>query len=296
MSSALKVGSRERDTFGIKEVPQTFEPRNLQFDVGESVPKYWVDGRKSVTTFFNNLSIFFPAGERFFIASVRAHQSHVKGARLHKEVRAFCAQEGIHSREHDRYNEMLERQGYPVAELEQRVEKLLDRVTKRLPKRMQLAATAALEHFTALMAHALLEEAEKKKNIFDGAHPTMAALWKWHAAEENEHKCVAYDVYLAAGGYYGERVAVMLFASIVFWSKVFEHQAHMMKSDDTVYSVREWAKLAWGLFGNPGTLRKILPLYFLYYKPSFHPRDLDCADAIAQWKREFESSSVYQAA
>ncbi|WP_394829570.1 metal-dependent hydrolase [Pendulispora albinea] len=272
------------------------EVRNLKFDVHADVPRYWVAGRKSVTTFFNNLSIFFPAGERFFIASVRAHQKHVKGAKLHKEVRGFCAQEGIHSREHDRYNEMLERQGYPVAELEQRVERLLARVSKRLPPRMQLAATCALEHFTALMAHALLEESERSKNIFEGADPIMTALWKWHAAEENEHKSVAYDVYLAAGGHYGERVAVMVGASIIFWKKVFEHQAEMMKCDGTVYSVSEWAKLAWGLFGEPGILRKIFPLYLLYYKPSFHPRDLDCSEAIARWKKEFETSAVYHAA
>jgi len=272
------------------------EPRNLRFDVEGDIPRYWVNGRRSITTFFNNLSIFFPVGERFFIASVRAQQKHVKGARLHKEVRGFCAQEGIHSREHDRYNEMLEQQGYPVAELEQRVEKLLAHVSRRFPRRIHLAVTCALEHFTALMAHGLLEESGKKSNIFDGAHPTMAALWKWHAAEENEHKSVAYDVYLAAGGHYGERATVMVAASVIFWLKVFEHQAFLMKSDGTVYSPSEWAKLAWALFGNPGILRKILPLYLLYYKPSFHPRDLDCGDAIARWKREFETAAVYRTA
>ncbi len=272
------------------------EVRNLKFDMRD-VPKYWVDGRKSPSIFINNLSIFFPVGERFFMSTVRAHQQFVKGARLHKEVRGFCSQEGIHSREHDCYNEMLERQGYPVGRLEERVERLLGRVQKVLPKRMQLAATCALEHFTALMAHALLKETSEDVNVFENADATMAALWRWHAAEESEHKAVAYDVYLAAGGHYAERVVVMLFASIVFWAYVFRHQAIMMKADGILYSAREWAQLAWALFGtNPGMLRKILPLYFLYYKPSFHPNDLDCSKALEAWKREFESSQVYHAA
>ena len=59
------------------------EVRNLKFDM-RNVPKFWGDGRKSPSIFINNLSIFFPVGERFFMASVRAHQQFVKGAKLHK--------------------------------------------------------------------------------------------------------------------------------------------------------------------------------------------------------------------
>ncbi|WP_394839399.1 metal-dependent hydrolase [Pendulispora rubella] len=266
--------------------------RNLRFDFSEDdVPRHWLGGRKSVTSFFDNLSIFFPLGERFFIKAVRAHHHLIKDDRLRKEVRAFCGQEGIHSREHEAYNDMLERQGYPARALEKRVEQLLDRVSARAPKRAQLAATCALEHFTALMAHAALDN-----GIFEEGHPTMAALWKWHAVEENEHKCVAFDVYLAAGGHYRERAMVMLFATAIFWAKVFEHQVEFMKCDGTLYSPVEWVRLGWHLFGKPGWLRQIIPLYFQYYRPSFHPRDLDCNPAIARWKREFESSPVYRKA
>jgi len=267
------------------------EVRNLRFDFHLDVPRHWLGGRKSVTTFFDGLSVFFPLGERFFVRSVRAHQPFVQDARLHKEVRAFCGQEGIHSREHEGYNDMLAQHGYPVREMEQRVEKLLARFSRRASKRRQLAATCALEHFTALMAHATL-----RNDVFEGAHPTMAALWKWHAVEENEHRAVAYDVYLAAGGHYRERVVVMVIASLIFWAKVFEHQVRLMRTDGTLFSLREWASLAWHLFGRPGWLRQIIPLYLQYYRPSFHPRDLDCAEAIERWKREFETSSVYRKA
>ncbi|WP_394850147.1 metal-dependent hydrolase [Pendulispora brunnea] len=265
---------------------------NLRFDFSEDdVPRHWLGGRKSVTNFFDGLSIFFPLGERFFIKAVRAHHHLIKDDRLRKEVRAFCGQEGIHSREHEGYNDMLERQGYPARALEKRVEQLLDRVSARAPKRAQLAITCALEHFTALMAHAALDN-----GIFDEGHPTMAALWKWHAVEENEHKSVAFDVYLAAGGDYRERAVVMLFATAIFWAKVFEHQVAFMRRDGILYSPAEWARLGWHLFGKPGWLRQIIPLYFQYYRPSFHPRDLDCNSAIARWKREFESSPAYRKA
>ncbi|WP_394829571.1 metal-dependent hydrolase [Pendulispora albinea] len=265
--------------------------RNLRFDVHLDVPRHWLGGRKSVTSFFDNLSVFFPLGERFFIQAVAAHQRFVRDPQLRKDVRAFCGQEGIHSREHESYNDMLAHQGYPVRDMELQVQKLLTAAARATTKRQQLAFTCALEHFTALMAHTALEN-----DVFAGAHPTMGALWKWHAVEENEHRAVAFDVYRAAGGTYGERVRCMVLASVIFWAKVLEHQIRLMRCDGTVFSLREWAQLGWFLFGKPGWLRQIIPLYLHYFRPSFHPHDLDCTAAMERWKREYATSEVYRKA
>jgi predicted metal-dependent hydrolase len=170
------------------------EVRNLKFDVGE-VPRHWHGQRKSVTAFFNNLSIFFPAGERFFIQSVKAYKDAVKEPQLARDMRTFYAQEGVHTREHVRYNTMLAEQGYPVEAMDRRVNKLLAFLKLVLFKRWQLAVTAALEHFTALMADWVLATPQTMAD----ADPNMAALWRWHAAEENEHKAVAFDVFRTIG-------------------------------------------------------------------------------------------------
>lgn len=260
------------------------EFRNLVFAVGTStVPRHWHGGRRSVTTFFDALSTFFPEGERFFIASVRAFDRRVTDDALREAVRGFCAQEGAHRREHDRYNRLLTAQGYPVASMEAGVERLLGRVSRHLPKRWQLAATCALEHFTALMAHMLLED----PRVLEGADATMAALWRWHAAEENEHKSVAFDVYRAAGGTEPERVAIMAAASLIFWAKLIEHQARMMAVDGTAGSLAEWAALGRYLFIDPGPMAKLVPYYLRYYRPGFHPRDIDSNALIEAWKRGY---------
>ncbi len=93
---------------------QPFKVRNLQFPVDASRPRFWYDGQKAVSAFYDNLSVFFPKGERFFVASVIAHRHHVKDAALLEAVKAFCGQEGCHGREHERYNELLKAQGYPI--------------------------------------------------------------------------------------------------------------------------------------------------------------------------------------
>jgi predicted metal-dependent hydrolase len=268
------------------------EVRNVRFDIGPEVPRHWLDGRKSVTTFLDNLSIFFPVGERFFIASVRAHSKHLSDPRLLEDVRLFCGQEGVHGREHDQYNEHLERQGYRAREMESRVDRLLKRVTKLVPARLRLGATCALEHFTSLMAHMLLAD----PRVLEGANEQMAALWKWHSAEENEHKSVAYDVFVAAGGTYPERVATMVLASLIFWAKVFEHQVRMMRVDGTATSLAEWSALVRWLFVEPGAIARMIPLYFQYYRPGFHPDDIDATALFEAWKREYESAGVYRQA
>jgi hypothetical protein len=265
------------------------EVRNLQFAVGDQVPRYWHGGRKSVTLFFNNLSVFFPVGERFFIASMKAHKDVIRDPKLAAEARAFFAQEGIHSREHVRYNAMLRDQGYPIEAMELRVDKLLKLVTKLTPTRMQLGVTCALEHFTALMADLLLGD----DKLLEGADPVMARLWRWHAAEENEHKAVAFDVFKAAGGTYPERVWTMIGATLIFWAKVLEHQARMMKADGLLFSFKEWRALGRFLFVSPGGLGRLVPTYFSYYRPSFHPWDHDNTAMLEAWKLEIENAPEY---
>lgn len=257
----------------------TLEIRNLSFATGADVPRHWHGGRRSVTRFFDNLSIFFPEGERFFVASVRAHRRVIEAdAELRRQVRAFCGQEGVHGREHRGYNAMLREQGIDVAAMEREVVTIL-RLARMLPKRQQLAATCALEHFTALMGHVILRD----PRLLEGADETMAALWRWHAAEENEHKSVAFDVFLAAGGTYPERALVMLVASAVFWAKVVEQQARFMAADGDLFSAAEWIALARYLFVDPGGMGEMWRLWLEWFRPGFHPSDIDSAPELHAW-------------
>jgi predicted metal-dependent hydrolase len=264
--------------------------RNLRFDLENgALPRHWHGGRRSVTSFFDSLSVFFPAGERFFVQSVRAYQNDIKDDALRHEVRTFCAQEGIHSREHESYNDRLKREGYPVARMEARVEKLLKRLSKHAPKEIQLGVTCALEHFTALMGHLLLGNPE----LLEGAHPEMAAMWRWHAAEENEHKCLPYDVFKAVGGHYTIRVATMLGATAIFWTRVIGHQAEMMQADGTAFSPEEWWAVLKFLFIEPGGMFQLWGMYFQYFRPGFHPMDIDSTALLDAWRAEYAESPVY---
>jgi len=258
--------------------------RNLRFGLGPAVPRYWHGGQRAISLYFNNLSMFFPAGERFFIASVKAHAASIHDPELLRDVRAFCGQEGVHSREHARYNRMLDAQGYPAADLERRIEARLRRIAGRISTRHQLAITCALEHFTAIMGETVLAD----PRILAGADEAMAALWRWHAAEENEHKAVAFDVYESVGGGYFERVWAMLGATFLFWLFVSIQQVRLMRADGCLWSLREWASLAGFLFLTPGPMRHVITKYFPYFKPHFHPWQLGDRQHLMAWRRQTE--------
>lgn len=270
---------------------ESLEIRNLRFDL-DGVPRYWHGDRRSVTLFMNNLSVFFPPGERFFIASVKACSKRLEDEKLRKDVKLFSGQESVHSREHIAYNGMLEGQGYPVRSMEEGVERLLALATWALPRRSQLAITCALEHFTALMAELLLAD----DRLMEGAHPAMAALWRWHAAEENEHKAVAFDVYRAVHGSYAVRVSTMFFVTLVFWAYVIVQQFRFMWVDGCAFSLREWWVLVRHLFVEPGGMGRLARPYLSYYRPGFHPWDHDNQALLDAWKAELGRSPVYESA
>lgn len=261
--------------------PDQIQIRNLHFGLGPKVPRYWHGGRRAVSLFFDNLSTFFPAGERFFIASVKAHASLIHDHELLRDVRAFCGQEGVHSREHVRYNRLLDAQGYPAADMERRLEERLRRIAGRISVRRQLAITCALEHFTAIMGETVLAD----PRILDGADEEMAALWRWHAAEENEHKAVAFDVYERVGGTYFERVQAMLAATFMFWLFVSIQQVRLMYVDGCLWSLREWASLWRFLFVTPGPMRQVIAKYFPYFRPHFHPWQLGDRELLMAWRQ-----------
>src|SRR5262245_25136980 len=170
--------------------------RDIRFDLDGCDMGAWHPAGRHVSHFFNALSIFFPEGETFFIDAVAHYKDRIQSPRLKAEVKAFTGQEGFHSREHRRYNRAVARGGLPVQALEAHIERHLETLRARLSPEEALGVTIALEHFTAIMADALLSD----DRTLEGADPRLAAVWRWHAIEETEHKAVAYDVYTQAVG------------------------------------------------------------------------------------------------
>ena len=249
-------------------------PRDRRFGREAATPRLWHGGRVEATAIYNALSTTFPKGEAFFVESVRQFRDGVP-PKLADEIKAFTTQEAIHSREHDAFNKRASEGGYDLSKLEAQVEKRLA-ITKGKPAVVSLAATMALEHFTAILAHQLLADPRH----LEGADKDTAELWRWHAAEEIEHKGVAYDTWLHATRHWPRskrwklKARVMLYVTRNFLVDRTAGALELMRQDG-VTGPRAWRLLLAYLWVRPGMFRKIAAAWFKFFLPRFHPWNED---------------------
>ena len=261
----------------------TITPRDRRFGRDEATPRLWHGGKIEATALYNALSATFPVGEAFFVESVRAFRDGAD-PKLAEDIRNFTTQEVVHSREHLAFNRRAADSGYDLTKLEAQVEKRLA-ITRSKPKIVSLAATMALEHFTAILAHELLADPRH----LAGADEATAALWKWHASEEIEHKGVAFDTWLhATKGWtrwkrWKVKALVMLYVTRNFVVDRTAGALELMRQDG-VAGLRAWGKLAYYALVAPGMMRKIFAAWLAYFRPGFHPWTIDDRALIADYE------------
>ncbi len=180
------------------------------------VPKHWFAGLAIPTQMVNGVNLLFPAGERFFVRSVYYYLQQIDDPALHSAVRGFGRQEGRHAKAHEDYFDTLRGHGYRIDGFLRFYHALSAWLEARSSPALRLAATAAAEHFTAIMAEGAALEVPLQQ-----AHPRMRELLYWHSAEELEHKSVAYDVLQQVAPSYRLRVAGLAIATTMLaamWS------------------------------------------------------------------------------
>lgn len=269
--------------------PPAITVRDRRFGRDGKQQRWWAGGDPVATAWFNALSATFPRGETLFVDAVKAFRDGAPPA-LAAEIRAFVRQEVNHTREHLAFNRAAEAAGYDLAAIDGRVERLLADVYAR-PRQAWLAVTMALEHFTAMFAHEFLAHPQH----FAGAEGEQAALWRWHAVEEIEHKGVAYDTWLHATRDWSRwkrwkvKSLLMLAISRRFVVYRFRDASDLLEQDG-ITGWRAKARLAWYLAGRPGILRRVFPAWCAYFLPGFHPWNVDDRHLVGRYDSEFAAA------
>ena len=260
--------------------------RRISFEEAlRDLPKHFAeDGDIVGSHLIASLSSVFPDGEDFFVRSVRHYRDQISDPALKRQVSGFIGQEAVHGREHREFNSRLDELGYPTKKIERFTKKGLAFRERIAPPASNLAATAALEHFTATLAEIILSDEQARKMI---GHAEVENLFLWHALEESEHKAVAFDVYKAIGGTERMRVLTM---KMIRWSFVIGMGLQVLVSILMDRQARRHPVEVWRSF------RKLKASSFLsrstweilkeYEAPGFHPDDRDTDELVTRWRAE----------
>ena len=254
-------------------VPEIFV-RNPRFCRNGTLRPDWLGSGPVATAWFTALSASFPRGEAYFIQSIRANHEALP-PRLAQDVAAFIAQESNHSREHDVFNRLAAQAGHDLSAIDARLAAFIAQ-TSQASNFVNLLVTACLEHFTAIIARDVLLHPD----LFAQADPEIAALWRWHALEEIEHKGVAFDLWMHIARHlsprrrYKIRCKLMLKVSIAFLLHRTRDARELLEQQGVPR--REARRLLRAyLWGRSGALRRILPAWATWLRPGFHPWDQD---------------------
>lgn len=265
--------------------PEPITVRRMDFQFGDDIPTYWFANDAYRTLMMTALSATFPEGERFFVDSVRAFRDRISDPVLQKQVSGFIGQEAHHSKEHSALNELMQRKGLPMQEINDFVKQGLGFMRKRLSPERQLAMTCALEHFTAIMAEQFMENPE----FFEQMDPRVQAIWIWHAIEESEHKAVAFDVYQQLVGDYWIRTSQMALNTVEFLFFTNFHLYRLLKAQGLHRDVRLIGKGLYQFWMQPGWFRKLGPAYREYYRRDFHPWQRNNSEKLTFWRQRLEA-------
>lgn len=260
--------------------------RRVSFDeVLADLPKHFAgDGDLIMSHVLASLSSVFPEGEDYFVRSVRHFRDEITDPDLRKAVAGFIGQEAIHGREHRAFNERLAELGYPTRIIDRWTGKGLALRERIAPPKSNLAATAALEHYTATLAETILADPEALAQI---GSPGVQKLLLWHALEEAEHKAVAFDVFQAVGGTDRMRRWTMTVTNVGFLVGMTLQTAISVLLDRTWWRnpmilVRSLRRLR----HSPFLTRDVVAQIRDYQRRDFHPDDRDTDQLLAEWREK----------
>ncbi|MDM4771852.1 metal-dependent hydrolase [Solimonas sp. SE-A11] len=178
--------------------------RRARFDFSDT-PLHWIPGDAFSTHLVNGIHLLLPAGELWFCRVYNQALPLIRDERLREDVEGFIRQEAWHARAHIGAQAYLQRHDLQTEAFLARADRLFGEVLGDAPfglKQMQrdplkrywlvlrVGLIAAIEHFTGMLGQWAMDN-----KTWDKADPVMADLFRWHLAEEVEHRCVAFDLF-----------------------------------------------------------------------------------------------------
>ena len=174
--------------------------RNVRF-AWASTPLQWMPLDPIASHLTSSLTLLLPEGERMFCETFAEALPLIKDEQLRQDVLGFIGQESMHAQTHDSaIREFLEGNGIDAKPFVAQAEYVFRTILGPRPEfgeiardqylLERLAIISGLEHMFAFLGDWVINADLEKF----GADPDMLDLYRWHGAEEVEHRNVAHDV------------------------------------------------------------------------------------------------------
>ncbi|NJO32879.1 MAG: metal-dependent hydrolase, partial [Rhodospirillales bacterium] len=121
-----------------------------------------------------------------------------RDATLAKDLDIFIKQEMQHCKQHIAFNKRMHEMGYEwLIPLEQELAATFQRFLDKKSLRFSLAYSEGFESLSATACELYFEDYNE---LLENADPEPTNLWRWHLAEEFEHRAICSDVYHQLSG------------------------------------------------------------------------------------------------
>jgi uncharacterized protein len=225
--------------------------RNVRFDWSDT-PLRWMPTEPIASHLINSLNLLLPEGERMFCAAYAEALPYVRDEKLREAMLGFIGQESMHAETHDKVlHEVLAVHGIDPEPYLRQAEYLfrrtlgrrdVDGVAERQVLVERLAFIACLEHFFAYLGDWVLNADLERF----GADPRMADLFRWHGAEEVEHRHVSFNVAKYFGMDHLAQALAGVMVSVVFFAMMLRGTKYLVHQDPALPNMR-YPRLLWRL-------------------------------------------------
>ncbi|WP_054813399.1 metal-dependent hydrolase [Nocardia arizonensis] len=287
----MKLLRRDRRRIDTDPGEVALHARDVRFDWADT-PLHWMPAEPVASHLINALNLLLPEGERMFCAAYTEALPYVRDEKLREAMLGFIGQEAMHARTHDRVlHDVLAANGIDPEPYLRQAEYLFRKtlgsvgsgdVGGRQHMVERLAFIACLEHFFAYLGDWVLNADLER---FE-ADPRVADLFRWHGAEEVEHRHVAHDVAGYFGTGYVRRAAIMTIVFPIFLTLVVRGAKFLVHQDPALPDLG-YPRLLTEVFGAmwrgalpgvPSLLRSALSTF----KPGYDPGSVgSTAQAVA---------------
>jgi hypothetical protein len=266
--------------------PDHVRPRRTSFSF-QSISKHWLAGNPVRTHFFNAINLFVVSFEDFMGRVMRSRLPHLEDAGFKQQVRGFIGQESTHAYVHAKYLTQLREQGFQIDGYLAASERIFTVLFEKwLGSRISVATIAGFEHLTALLAEIILSG-----RMVQDAEPAMKEMWEWHAAEEIEHKSLAFELLMRTSGSVLLRLLGAVLGALVVVGFIGVGLVMLLRQDGQLWRKQTWGDLGELLFGKNRMAARVVGLFVEYFRPGFHP---DQRDTYALAQEVFQSESAQE--